>query len=153
MTALQSHESHALNYHAILKQTQRQRVSDGKMISILSGCESATRLLVLIWPQLGDFDSLEYACLVATTGVQATSTGGSKDPSRWHRRSLVGTEILRLYSISYGLAVCRSRGGTALLTQTLSRSVTQDTRAFVPSKCLAQLDADVCGNWQSRDPG
>ena len=31
------------------------------MISILSGCESATRLLVLIWPQLGDFDSLEYA--------------------------------------------------------------------------------------------
>ena len=61
MTALQSHKSHALNYHAILKQTQRQRVSNGEMISILSGCESATRLLVLIWPQLGDFDSLEYA--------------------------------------------------------------------------------------------
>ncbi len=61
MTPLQSHESHALNSYVILKQNQRQRVSDGAMISILSGCESATRLLVLIWPQLGDFDSLEYA--------------------------------------------------------------------------------------------
>ena len=54
--------SQALNdYYAILKQTQRQRVSDGAILPILSGCESATRLLVLIWPQLGDFDSLEYA--------------------------------------------------------------------------------------------
>jgi hypothetical protein len=61
MTSLQSHESLALNGYAILKQTERQRVSDGAMIPILSGCESATRLLVLIWPQLGDFDSLEYA--------------------------------------------------------------------------------------------
>jgi hypothetical protein len=61
MTSLQSHESLALNDYAILKQTQLQRVSDGAMIPILNGCESATRLLVLIWPQLGDFDSLEYA--------------------------------------------------------------------------------------------
>jgi hypothetical protein len=61
MTSLQPHQSHALNYYAILKQTERQRVSDGAILPILSGCESATRLLVLIWPQLGDFDSLEYA--------------------------------------------------------------------------------------------
>jgi hypothetical protein len=61
MTSFQSHQSHALNYYAILKQTERQRVSDGAILSILSGCESATRLLVLIWPQFGDFDSLEYA--------------------------------------------------------------------------------------------
>ncbi|MGI0481966.1 peroxiredoxin-like family protein [Geminocystis sp. CENA526] len=41
--------------------TQKQRVSDGKVISIFSGCESANYILVTILPQLGDFDSLEYA--------------------------------------------------------------------------------------------
>ncbi|MEM9212877.1 MAG: peroxiredoxin-like family protein [Cyanobacteria bacterium P01_F01_bin.150] len=45
----------------ILTQTQRQRVSDGEMIPIFKGCETASRLLVLIWSQLGDFDSMEYA--------------------------------------------------------------------------------------------
>ncbi|MDB9527816.1 peroxiredoxin-like family protein [Oscillatoria sp. CS-180] len=44
-----------------LYQTQRQRVSDGAIAPILGGCESASRLLVLVWSQLGDFDSLEYA--------------------------------------------------------------------------------------------
>ncbi|NEQ15929.1 MAG: hypothetical protein F6K44_19810, partial [Moorea sp. SIO3E2] len=33
----------------------------GVILPLLSGCESATRQLVLVWPQLGDFDSLEYA--------------------------------------------------------------------------------------------
>lgn len=47
--------------YAILQQTQRQRVSDGAVLPVLSGCESLPRLLVLVWPQLGDFDSLEYA--------------------------------------------------------------------------------------------
>jgi hypothetical protein len=50
-----------MNSYSILSQTQRQRVSDGKSVSILEGCESADRLLVLVLPQLGDFDSLEYA--------------------------------------------------------------------------------------------
>ncbi|MGK7872506.1 MAG: peroxiredoxin-like family protein [Xenococcaceae cyanobacterium] len=50
-----------MNSHTILNQTQRQRVSDGAILPLLSGCESATRQLVLVWPQLGDFDSLEYA--------------------------------------------------------------------------------------------
>ncbi|MBD2460301.1 AhpC/TSA family protein [Oscillatoria sp. FACHB-1407] len=50
-----------MNPYSILSQTQRQRVSDGKQVSILEGCESADRLLVLVLPQLGDFDSLEYA--------------------------------------------------------------------------------------------
>lgn len=45
----------------ILNQTQRQRVSDGETMSILNGCDTASRLLVLIWSQLGDFDSMEYA--------------------------------------------------------------------------------------------
>ena len=47
--------------YAIFLNTQRQRVSDGKVMSILSGCESVNHTLVLVLPQLGDFDSLEYA--------------------------------------------------------------------------------------------
>lgn len=45
----------------LLSQTKRQRVSDGAMVSILDGCESAPQHLVLLWSQLGDFDNLEYA--------------------------------------------------------------------------------------------
>ena len=50
-----------MNIHTILSQTERQRVSDGAVLPILSGGESSTRQLVLLLPQLGDFDSLEYA--------------------------------------------------------------------------------------------
>jgi hypothetical protein len=50
-----------MNPYLILKQTQRQRVRDGKQVSLLEGCDTANRLLVLVLPQLGDFDSLEYA--------------------------------------------------------------------------------------------
>ncbi len=45
----------------ILCQASRERVSDGAIIPILTDCEAASHLLVLVWPQLGDFDSLEYA--------------------------------------------------------------------------------------------
>jgi len=44
-----------------LRTTPRERVSDGAQVPMLSGGESADRTLVLVWPQLGDFDSLEYA--------------------------------------------------------------------------------------------
>jgi hypothetical protein len=47
--------------YTFLSQTQRQRVSDGAIVPILKGCEFASRQLVLLWSQLGDFDSLEYA--------------------------------------------------------------------------------------------
>ncbi|HEY9628179.1 MAG TPA: peroxiredoxin-like family protein [Coleofasciculaceae cyanobacterium] len=50
-----------MNPYVLLSQTQQQRVSDGVVAPILSNCEAATRQLVLIMPQLGDFDSLEYA--------------------------------------------------------------------------------------------
>ncbi|PSB04433.1 peroxiredoxin-like family protein [Merismopedia glauca] len=50
-----------MNTLAILRETQRQRVSDGAIVSIMDGCESASRSLVTIWSQLGDFDTLEYA--------------------------------------------------------------------------------------------
>lgn len=44
-----------------LEQTMRSRVSDGMTASIVSGCGEEVPLLVMVWPQLGDFDSLEYA--------------------------------------------------------------------------------------------
>ena len=47
--------------YSILSQIQNQRVSDGETVSLLDDCESATRLLIIIWGQLGDFDNLEYA--------------------------------------------------------------------------------------------
>lgn len=50
-----------MNPYSILKHAQRQRVSDGQQTSILAGCEAASRIVVLVLPQLGDFDSLEYA--------------------------------------------------------------------------------------------
>lgn len=50
-----------MNEFDILQNTQRQRVSDGATVPILAGCESAKRSLVIIWTQLGDFDTMEYA--------------------------------------------------------------------------------------------
>lgn len=47
--------------YALLSQTTRQRVSDGAVVPILEPGETTKRQLVLLWPQLGDFDSLEYA--------------------------------------------------------------------------------------------
>lgn len=64
-----------MNPYTILQQTQRQRVSDRATIHILSNCEFANRLLVLIWSQLGDFDSLEYAWWLQREAEQLKSQG------------------------------------------------------------------------------
>lgn len=45
--------------YSILRETQRQRVSDGEIKPIFEPNSSKT--LVLIWSQLGDFDNLEYS--------------------------------------------------------------------------------------------
>ncbi len=50
-----------MTIYSIFQQSHYQRVADGEIVSILSGCETASRQLVLVLPQLGDFDSLEYA--------------------------------------------------------------------------------------------
>ncbi|MCG9889559.1 MAG: AhpC/TSA family protein [Thermosynechococcaceae cyanobacterium MS004] len=52
--------------YLIFQQTHRERVLDGDRVPILSGCDgdSAGAVLVLVWPQLGDFDSLEYAAWI-----------------------------------------------------------------------------------------
>jgi AhpC/TSA antioxidant enzyme len=45
--------------YSTIQSLQRQRVSDGTIIPVLSGVTK--RVLVLVWSQLGDFDSVEYA--------------------------------------------------------------------------------------------
>lgn len=53
--------TNSMDIYAIFKQAQYQRVSDGAIVPLTSNCELFSRLLVLVWPQLGDFDTLEYA--------------------------------------------------------------------------------------------
>lgn len=50
-----------INPYTTFRQAERQRVSDGGSVPILEGWNGVSSLLVLVWPQLGDFDSLEYA--------------------------------------------------------------------------------------------
>jgi AhpC/TSA antioxidant enzyme len=50
-----------MNSFEILTQAQGIRVSDGQTVNLLDGVDPSRSLLILVWPQLGDFDSLEYA--------------------------------------------------------------------------------------------
>ncbi len=50
-----------MNTYQIFQETQRLRVSDGNIVPILNKTQPVNRLLILLWSQLGDFDSLEYA--------------------------------------------------------------------------------------------
>jgi AhpC/TSA antioxidant enzyme len=61
--------------YEILSQTQRQRVSDGAIAPILDRCQSADLKLILVWPQLGDFDSLEYAWWLQREATRIQSEG------------------------------------------------------------------------------
>lgn len=49
--------AYVLNPYPVLQDMCRQRVSDGAIIPVLT----EGRVLLLIWSQLGDFDTLEYA--------------------------------------------------------------------------------------------
>lgn len=64
-----------MDVYPILEQTQRQRVSDGRVTPLLDGCEQAPYQLVLIWPQFGDFDSLEYAWWIQQQADQLQAKG------------------------------------------------------------------------------
>lgn len=50
-----------MNPYTIFSQTKLQCISDSTTKSLLENCENAAKILVLVLPQLGDFDSLEYA--------------------------------------------------------------------------------------------
>ncbi|BAU42890.1 peroxiredoxin-like family protein [Leptolyngbya sp. O-77] len=64
-----------MNPYSLLAQTTRERVSDGAIAPLLAGCDAASQVLVLIWSQLGDFDSLEYAWWIQRQAAQLQAAG------------------------------------------------------------------------------
>ncbi len=50
-----------MNSYSILRAAKPFRVSDGQSASLFDSYDATKTLLVLVWPQLGDFDTLEYA--------------------------------------------------------------------------------------------
>ncbi|MEM6449608.1 MAG: peroxiredoxin-like family protein [Cyanobacteria bacterium P01_D01_bin.105] len=50
-----------MDVFSTLTRTHLKRVSDGAATSLLDSCDASQRSLILIWPQFGDFDTLEYA--------------------------------------------------------------------------------------------
>lgn len=50
-----------MTLYSMFERVERSRVSDGANASIVSGSQFGLPFLLLVWPQLGDFDSLEYA--------------------------------------------------------------------------------------------
>lgn len=80
-----------MNPYATFQQIQLQRISDGNVVPLLEGCNSAKQL-ILVWPQLGDFDSLEYALWLqresqrleaANTSVRAVGIGDRASGERF----------------------------------------------------------------------
>jgi hypothetical protein len=63
-----------MQLHSHLSQTERQRVSDAAVVSILGGCNAPWQLILLL-PQLGDFDSLEYAWWLQREAQQLQAAG------------------------------------------------------------------------------
>ncbi|ESA36905.1 hypothetical protein N836_04920 [Leptolyngbya sp. Heron Island J] len=56
----------------VLSQVRRQRVSDGAETALVT---PDLKQLILVWPQLGDFDSLEYAWWLQRGTEQLTEKG------------------------------------------------------------------------------
>lgn len=54
-------DKNATDTLSIIKDAKPVRVSDGLGVSLFENCDSSKRSLILVWPQLGDFDPLEYA--------------------------------------------------------------------------------------------
>jgi hypothetical protein len=63
-----------MNYRQLFSEHQRQRVSDGALVPIWPD-HYEQRLLVLICPQLGDFDTMEYAWWLVKHMEQLTAQG------------------------------------------------------------------------------
>ncbi len=71
-----------MDTYSTLQQAQLTRVSDRTSASLFNNCDRSKRTLFLIWPQLGDFDTLEYAWWIArdrpkleTANIQVRAVG------------------------------------------------------------------------------
>ena len=56
----------------VLSQVRRQRVSDGAETALVT---TDLKQLILVWPQFGDFDSLEYAWWLRRGAEQLAEKG------------------------------------------------------------------------------
>lgn len=50
-----------MDTYSVLSQSKPLRVSNNQAASLFETCDASKRTLILLWPQLGDFDTLEYA--------------------------------------------------------------------------------------------
>ena len=62
-----------MNIYATLQQTPLLRVSNREVISPLETCAAQKRKLILIWPQTGDFDTMEYAWWIERSRERLTT--------------------------------------------------------------------------------
>jgi hypothetical protein len=141
-----------ISSYEILAQTQRQRVSDGETVSLLNGCEGSTQILVLVWPQLGDFDSLEYAWWLqreANTlrqrGIAVRAVGIGDRASGQKFCAYTGFPAASLF-VDETTALHRELG--------LYQGLTLNPPGLQPGPAAwlnLKLDVDVCGYCQSRD--
>ncbi len=74
--------------YSLLSQTKLSRTGDGRAVTLFDTCDAAKRTLVLIWPQLGDFDTLEYAWWVErdrpkleAANIQVRAVGIGESPA------------------------------------------------------------------------
>jgi hypothetical protein len=94
-----------MNVFEICQNTHLERVSDGIVAPILSNAESSHRCLLLVWPQLGDFDSLEYAWWLQKEpellqGVTVVAVGIGDQASGKKFCDFTGFAVDRLYMTS-----------------------------------------------------
>ncbi|PZO11289.1 MAG: hypothetical protein DCF25_19620 [Leptolyngbya foveolarum] len=62
-----------MNVYSTLHETQLPRVSDSAITSLFETCDANKRKLILVWPQTGDFDTMEYAWWLSRAQVHLKS--------------------------------------------------------------------------------
>ena len=126
--------------------------SDRATAGILSNCEGADRLLILVRSQLGDFDSLEYAWWLLRVAETLQSMGITiRAVGIGDRNS--GLKFCDYTGFPLEWLFVDPHGRTAPTIRTLSRVIVKITRFIDRAKCLAQLNVKVCRDRQSRDFG
>lgn len=84
-----------MDLYSNFQSLQRQRVSDGAIVPVLS--DVTRRVLVLVWSQLGDFDSVEYA-------------GWLKREAQWLSQQAIDVRAIAIGNLESGRKFCDYTG-------------------------------------------